>query len=324
MNSFSVIQLGDNRWSEYVAAAHQYDFHHTSCYHQLEKEGEAMLFVAENKGVFVALPLILRKIENTQYWDCTSAYGYCGPISNLDFDSVSAELFAYFRKELLNYFKQNPIISAFSRLHPLIFVDELFAGFGKVIAINQTVSIDLRLPIDEQRRQFRKSNKSEINQLRGKKGYNVVEAKTEKELKAFVAIYHENMERVDASENYFFDYQYFYDFINNACFTAKLLLAMKDDEIAAGAIFTATNTIMQYHLAGTKRDYIHDTPMKLVLDEARLLGSEIGLHHLHLGGGVGGSDEDSLFRFKAGFSKERAMYRIWQHIVDQEKYEEVC
>lgn len=45
---------------------------------------------------------------------------------------------------------------------------------------------------------------------------------------------------------------------------------------------------MQYHLAGTTEGYIRQAPMKLILDEARLLGNELGLEYLYLGGGVEG------------------------------------
>jgi hypothetical protein len=50
----------------------------------------------------------------------------------------------------------------------------------------------------------------------------------------------------------------------------------------------------------------------------------LGLEYLHLGGGVGGRDDDSLFQFKAGFSKERFTYRTWQYISDMEIYKEIC
>jgi hypothetical protein len=80
---------------------------------------------------------------------------------------------------------------------------------------------------------------------------------------------------------------------------------------------------MQYHLAGTTEKYIKETPMKLILDEARLLANQLNLDYLHLGGGVGGSDEDSLFRFKSGFSDKRGFYNIWKMVVDDEKYEKL-
>jgi hypothetical protein len=63
--------------------------------------------------------------------------------------------------------------------------------------------------------------------------------------------------------------------------------------------------------------------MKLILDEARLLGNQTTAKSLHLGGGVGGSDEDSLFRFKSGFSKDFKEFSVWKFIVNEEIYEDL-
>ena len=60
--------------------------------------------------------------------------------------------------------------------------------------------------------------------------------------------------------------------------------------------------------------------MKLILDEARLLGNELNLDFLHLGGGVGGSDDDSLYKFKSGFSDYNFIFKIWRLIVNQDLY----
>ena len=324
MNSFSVIDVDDKKWSEFISQSKQYDFYHTQCYHLLEKEGKPLLFLCRMDGDFIALPLILRRIEGTNYWDCTSVYGYAGPVSNLDFKKVPDKMFAYFRFQLNQYFKESRIVSVFSRLHPIIIGDELFSNFGLIKNVNLTVAMDLSLAPEEQKKQYRKSNKSEINQLRGKKNFQIQEIISERGIRSFTSIYQETMKKVGASQKYFFNFDYFNNFLNNKCFSSKLITAIKDGEITAGAIFTITHTIMQYHLAGTKEEYIRDTPMKLILDTARLLGNELGLDYLHLGGGVGGSDEDSLFRFKAGFSERRFMFRVWQYIVDQDLYTELC
>jgi hypothetical protein len=322
MSNFSVIEVTDNKWSEILCKSLHYDFYHTQSYHLLEKQNSSVLFVAIFENDFIALPLIIREIPNSVYFDCTSAYGYCGPISNLDFEVIPSEYFGVFQEEILSYFKQNNIVTAFSRLHPLISSGAFFNDLGILKNINKTVAVDLRLSLEAQKKQYRKSNKSELNQLR-RKGFEIVEAKSKEDIDVFIAIYYETMSRVDADETYFFDKQYFYNFLENNCFVAKLLLAKKEDQIVAGAIFTITNKIMQYHLAGTSNNYIKETPMKLVLDEARLLGNELNLDFLHLGGGVGGSDEDSLFRFKSGFSKFNCQYQIWKLIIDNEKYEEL-
>ena len=322
MSNFSVIEVADNKWSEVLSKSLHYDFYHTQSYHLLEKENRPVLFVAFFENDFIALPLIIRKIPSSVYFDCTSAYGYCGPISNLDFEAIPNEYFAVFQEKLTSYFKKHNIVTAFSRLHPLISSGTFFNDLGILQNINKTVAVDLRLSLEAQKKQYRKSNKSELNQLR-RKGFEIVEAKSREDIDVFIAIYHETMSRVDADETYFFDKQYFYNFLENNCFVVKILLAKKENQIVAGAIFTITNKIMQYHLAGTTKNYIKETPMKLILDEARLLGNELNLDFLHLGGGVGGSDEDSLFRFKSGFSKFNCQYQIWKLIVDNEKYEEL-
>src|SRR5690606_33337208 len=108
-----------------------------------------------------------------------------------------------FQEKLLVFFNEKRIVSAFARLHPIINNDVLFDMFGTVKGLNKTIAIDLRLSPDEQRKQFRKSNKSEINQLR-RKGYEVVEGTTKGEIDEFIAIYYETMQRVEAKNMYFF------------------------------------------------------------------------------------------------------------------------
>ncbi|MNF59860.1 hypothetical protein D3C84_414610 [compost metagenome] len=322
MNKFSIIEVNDPRWSEIVKKSKHFDFYHSRCYHLLEKENRPVLLVAFFSDDFIALPLIVRVIPNTSFYDCTSVYGYCGPISSLEFEDIPLEKITYFKEQLMNFFESNGIVTVFSRLHPLISTDDFFDNFGLIKHINYTVAIDLRLTLEQQRAQFRKSNKNELNQLR-RNGFEVVEAKTKEDVDAFIDIYYETMCRNHACENYFFDHSYFYNFLENECFESKLLVAKKEGEITAGAIITIVNRIMQGHLAGTAEKYLHDKPMKLIIDETRLIGNELGLDFYHLGGGLAGSDEDSLFLFKAGFSDYRCEYKIWQMVVDQGKYNEL-
>lgn len=320
------LTIEDESWDEIISSSLQYDFYHTRSYHKLEvrnKQDKALLFVSRKEDTYIALPLIIRSIEGTPYFDCTSVYGYCGPVSNMRHSDISEENILKFQDDLNLYFKENNIIAAFSRLHPLIASESIFSKFGKIRLVNKTIAIDIQSGPEAQRKHYRKSNKSELNQLRKKKGYSVREATTDKDLQTFVDIYNETMKRVNASDYYFFDLDYFKSLLNNPDYNAILFLAVKDETITAGAIFTITNSLMQYHLAGTAAPYISDTPMKLVLDEARLKANELNLDFLHLGGGVGGSDEDSLFRFKSGFSKNFFQFSTWQYIANEPIYKQL-
>lgn len=322
MYRFDVIDKLQPEWNRIVKASKAYDFHHTSFYHSIDNNFDSKLFVGYDNDVFVALPLVIRPIDDTGYYDCTSVYGYAGPISNKECVDFGRDFTAFFKKEFDNYCLSNSVVCAFSRLHPLIDHDDFFHPFGKVRSVNETISIDLSLPIEKQRALYAKSNKSQINQLR-RNGFLVVEAETDADLGAFVEIYYETMHRLHALPSYFFSKEYFYSFLNNTDFESKLLLVKHEGHTVAGGIFTMTNNIMQYHLSGTKTEYLRYTPMKLLLDEARLLGNKYSMDSLHLGGGHGGSHEDSLFLFKASFSKARCLFKVWQYIIDLENYNQL-
>jgi lipid II:glycine glycyltransferase (peptidoglycan interpeptide bridge formation enzyme) len=101
-----------------------------------------------------------------------------------------------------------------------------------------------------------------------------------------------------------------------------LFVAEMDGEIIAGAIMTICNGIMQYHLGGTKNEMLKFSPLKLVIDSARIYANEMGCYCFHLGGGYRGA-EDSLFRFKAGFSKDFYSFKVWRKIVNMHAYNEL-
>ena len=148
---------------------------------------------------------MVRSIYGTPYFDVTSVYGYAGPLVNID--TLNKEFVDGFHRELDNYFRECNIVSAFARLHPLlVFQEEILKGYGEIVPLNNTVTIDLSL-----------------------------------------------------------------------------------------------------------------SPMKLIIDEARLFGMSIKLKYLHLGGGVGGVN-DSLFYFKSGFSKNYHQFKVWREIINEDVY----
>lgn len=318
MYHFEIIEETSPEWDEIILKT-EHDFHHTAYFHSIDNDFPCYLLYFGIADSFIALPIVLRPVEDTVFFDITSVYGYAGPVVRLENESVKDELFSFFRKRFREYCNENNIVSVFSRLHPLLNQREVLQGMGEIADLNKTVSIDLTMPPEHQRTAYRKSLKSELNQLR-RKSYTVSEAKSEEEIEEFIKIYHQTMDRVHADPMYYFSTEYFYSFLNNSTFDTSLLVAKDGDKVIAGAIFTNTGTIMQYHLAGTAEEYIRETPMKLILDEARLRGNDSTAISLHLGGGVGGSDDDSLFRFKSAFSKDFKQFSVWKYIVNEDAY----
>lgn len=320
---FEVLTLEEdmNRWKEVLDKCKVYDFHHSAFYHKIDNNQECRLCVYTENDSFIAFPIVVRGIPETDFFDFTSVYGYAGPLTNQDIVEVS--FLQGFKQAFDSYCIDNNIVCGFTRLNPLIpNQKEILSAVGTVIDLNKTVYIDLTKSMDEQRKEFRKSLKSELNQLR-RKDYEVKEATTRDQIDSFVAIYYETMDRVDADKYYYFSKEYFYNFLENKDFDSKLLLAYQGGSITAGAIFTFSRGIMQYHLAGTKNEFIRETPMKIILDEARILGTSLNQNYLHLGGGVGGHDDDSLFKFKSGFSKDFAQFSIWKSIFNENMYNQL-
>jgi hypothetical protein len=118
-----------------------------------------------------------------------------------------------FQKELLHFFDLRKIISVFSRLHPLFSNQEiLLSGLGEIVDTNRTVAIDLSLSEQEQKKQYVRSMKNQINRLK-RKNVIVKEVNKQEEIDLFIEIYKQNMKRVNASDTYFFPNDYFYRFM---------------------------------------------------------------------------------------------------------------
>ena len=115
MFEFKAISSKSKEWSLILQKSDSYDFYHTAFYHSLDREGEGFMLYATNEKDFIALPLIIRKIDGTIYSDATSVYGYCGPIASQDIKDVDVNLLEYLQNEITKYFTSNNIIAAYSR-----------------------------------------------------------------------------------------------------------------------------------------------------------------------------------------------------------------
>ena len=311
-----------NHWNKLIDSMPSADFYHTYEYHQLsKKEGETPVLIKYEEGEkIIVLPLLIRAIKDTYFFDATSAYGYSGPLSNLH---QLEPLNGSFQKHLTSYFKDKDIVSVFSRLNPFIPVqDTILANLGEVRAIGKVVHLDLLQDEMDQRSGYHKRLRTYINKAR--RLYDIVHAGNTEDVDVFIELYYENMKRVDAQSYYFFKRSYFYELFNCNHFTSDLLLARDKEsgEIVGGAWFITKNGVTQYHISGVRNSYLKLNPLKLLIDEMRKIGNDRGYKHINLGGGVGNS-EDSLFQFKSGFSKKTKPFKLWKLVVDEKIYDEL-
>jgi len=320
INEILSIVEDKTQWEQVLKDVVFFDFYHTYDYHKLsKKDNEKAILIRYIEGdTLICLPLIIRPIPNTLYFDATSVYGYAGPLfKNIDtnFDNSS------FTKALAHFFKQNNIVSVFSRLNPFIENQDLILkNIGETKKLGDIVNIDITKPIEEQRAVFSKTTKRYLNKAR--KCLEVKISNDENDILEFIDLYYENMNRVHAEKKYFFSKDYFFKFIKSKEFKTDVLIAkdIVSNTIISGAMMVKTNNIVQYHLSGTKSNFLHLSPIRLLIDEMRLMASQENYTYFNLGGGLGNEDDD-LFRFKSSFSKSFKPFEVWKYIVNSEVYD---
>lgn len=311
-----------SNWDSIIESFVHSDFYHTYDYHLLSKnENDTPILIKYTEGnLVIVLPLLIRKIDGTDFSDATSVYGYPGPLTNKikgDFDNSN------FKEKLNLFFLEKNIVSVFSRLNPFIPNQDLILnGIGETSFHGKIVNIDLTKSLDQQREQYNRRLKSYINNARKK--CTIKKAVNKESINEYINAYYENMHRVNAAERYFFPEKYFYDLINCKDFETDILLAINNDnnDIMAGAMFIKKNNIVQYHLSGIKEEYLSLNPIKLLIDEMRINATQQNYTYFNLGGGVN-SQQDSLFQFKSTFSKDFKDFKLWKYIVNENIYNQL-
>ena len=317
-----------SRWQEALDRIGQCDFCHLPSYNELAElsgQGRARLLVFEKADCLIVFPILLREIEGPaaasvgEGWrDVTSVYGYAGPVASC------APIPDHVRRDFVGFvgefFRDQRVVAAFSRLHPLLEQISILGGYGERVSVGPTLSIDLTLPVEQQWRAYRRNHRQDIRRLQSM-GVTCKDAGAG-DLDDFVAMYYDTMDRVGAAPDYYFSRSYFEHLLTDMPEVARLFMCRHDGLPIAGGIFTICRGIVQWYLSGSRTGFPGPPPTKLVLDFARRWASGLGAHTLHLGGGVGGT-RDSLFHFKRGFAQREHEYALWRLVVNQEVYAEL-
>lgn len=318
---------GDNRWSDFLRGV-RHDVYHLPGYVALAArcEGGTPVAFYECDGEDAMLvPLLLRRVpqglcHEGELWDAVSPYGYASPLfSRPDCSDACRRLMEVF----IQVVRDQGFITLFLRLHPLL--DGLFqtlSSMGNLVEHGNTVSIDLRRSPEELYREISNNHRRGIRKL-FKAGFHAVLDAWEY-YPDFVRIYRQTMARVDADEFYFFKGRYFEDLRKVLKSDLHLCSVLSPNgELAAAGLFTVVDGILEYHLGGSRDDYLDFAPSKMMFDFMRIWGRVQGARYFHLGGGVGGRN-DSLFAFKAGFSSRLTPFHTFRLVLNQNLYSLLC
>ncbi len=317
---------GDQEWFR-VLSSTRHDFYHLPEFVEFatrwHEPGEPRAFVAEEDDRAFFVPLIVRRVppaiaDGETWLDATGPRGYPGPIAgaiDVGADDTFVERAA---EALVATLREHRIVTAFVRCHPLLSPSlSALRRMGEVVEEGESVSIDLAHSVDEVWGAMRENHRRAITHAQ-QDGYRVRIDETWARLDEFVSIYTAAMERLGAAEHWRLPRDYVVDLRTALGNRVHLCVVEKDGQIAAAALLTEVDGIVEYHLSGTAVDHVAASPTKLLIEQASRWARERGNRVLHLAGSL--RHDDSLIHFKRGFSPLRHSVASWRLVADQDTH----
>lgn len=273
------------------------------------------------------LPFLMGAADGAEFSDLANAYGYGGPLASVANDDKGHALYRGFAEEFAAWCEREGIASEFCSLHPLLADHQrrLIGGLQPVEFVKDVVIIDLSPDEAEIAKDLRKGHRSSIALAR-RSGVRVEKVPASAgNLAAFQAMYDATMVRRQAADRWFFPQDFFTGTLKSLGEQrSTLLFAYVDDELESGCLLMHDFSTAYYHFAGTYSNHVSLGVNNLLVWEAAMHAKRAGCRHLHLGGGVTADRDDSVLRFKAGFSPLRAPLYTYFTVRNRAVYDELC
>lgn len=269
-----------------------------------------------------SLPFLSRHCAGGDSADIANAYGFGGPLGRPD-----AATYRAFERELEAWCEEASVASEFASLHPLMAdAQRGLIGDGLPLEfVKDVVVVDLGLSESELLSGLRKGHRSSLKRAQ-RSGVTVHNVPPNAEnVAVFAAIYSETMTRLGAASRWFFPEDFFSATIEHlGADRTTLFFAHVDGVLESAALFMHDGPIAYYHFAGSKAQFPDLGVNNLMVFEALMYFKRRGLRCLHLGGGATDNPEDTLLRFKAGFSTCRAPLYTYFKVRSRTVYDELC
>lgn len=288
-----------------------------------ETETEKPICCVVNEGEQMMLfPFLCRTFEfqGNKYHDFETAYGYGGPIWNNADDTFKEKALKYMVEEL----GKQHYVAGFVRFHPLLQNQEVFDAVGRLIADRKTVAINLDQSMAEVwSNEIHTKNRNVIRKAEKAGCTFAVDDKYE-HLEDFIRLYDSTMDKLSADGFYYFDDAY-YDNLKRGI-TDSFLGCVQNSEgqIISAAIFMYSGPYGHYHLSGSDKSWLAISPNNFMLWNAAIELQKRGVKRFHLGGGINGDEENSLYQFKHRFSKDTCQFYIGKLVFNQDTYNAIC
>ena len=307
-----------SRWDGIVTSFTDYDVYYLSCYvraFEIHGDGQPTLLYYEQDGLRAMYVYMKRTTAVIGIYDSITPYGYGGVLfeGNTDAPHLKA-----FYSEYLRAMNEEHIVDNFVRYHPILRKAAPMKLISNVLDLGQTVAMDLSSPeviweniTSKNRNAIRKAEKN---------GVQIHHGHSWEELRQFIPMYNATMQKDHAERYYYFGEAFYRSICDDLAGHFEVFYATLEGEMIAASIMIFANGKMHYHLSCSQQEHRSLSPTNLLLYKAALWGCEQGFNTLHLGGGIGSTD-DNLYKFKAAFNR-RSSYRfsIGKEIFDRQAY----
>ncbi len=289
-------------------------------YEKIEK-GKIEEFILKSENGIIKNLFLKRKIENEDFFDIVTPYGYGGPI--IIETNNKEKLLKEYEEQFSNFCNENNIVSEFIRFHP-IYANALdFKKIYEVEYSRKTIGTNLKDFNEPVQEEFSKNARREIKQAL-KKDIQVHIIEKPDNLDNFKKLYYETMERNCASEYYYFDENYFNEMILKLKDYILLIELEFESEIIASEIYLIKGKILHAHLLGSCSKLLELNAGSLIEAMATKWGKEHEFEYIHHGGGRTSDPEDSLFKYKKKFGKNTEFdFYIGRKIWNKEIYDKL-
>lgn len=312
-------------WNSYFDffAPTQKDIYYTEEYVKLyeSETDKRVCFVCQDGDKVLLFPLLVREFEfqGKIYKDFETAYGYGGPLYNTDdecFITVALKL-------LKEYCAANGYVAGFVRFHPVLANIKGFDQVGKLIADRHTVAMDLSMSEEDMWMYEVHSKNRNVIKKAVKEGLTFEADYNYRYLKEFLNLYNSTMDRLTADSFYYFDDLY-YEKLVKSIPNSFLGVVKNGEQVLSAAIFMYLEPYGHYHLSGSDKTQLRQSPNNFMLWEAAKELKKHNIKFFHLGGGTTGDKEDSLLQFKKKFSKSIFQFYIGKLIFNEDTYNDIC
>ncbi len=253
-------------------------------------------------------------------FDFETPYGYGGPLATSDNAVFLDDAWA----EIGEACRAQNIVCGFIRLHPLL-DNHRFCAAGAVDVVTDRQTVVLSLNKDKARvwDDYTSSTRGKIRKAQ-RAGVTVTAEIGDRALSTFGETYQAHMAELGARDEYLFNSTYFQAIGALGDNAHRVYLARHAGQVVGGALVLLSRRLAHYHLSSSLRAHANLAPNNMLRHAAAMDLLDGPWETLHFGGGRTSDPSDSLFKFKAGYSPERATFRFAKFVADRPAYEALC